>query len=358
MKRTIIVLALAAAMVLAFASAAFAISPAYQDWNPTAGSNATSAQTPHKDYQTTTVKCAVCHSVHAAGWYKTADNTTTGSQTAGIKKAGSASELLLRSSVADACTYCHIDTNIGVTQIYVNADGTGNYYNYNSASPGAVVNDYGHNGGPTGHASCATCHAVHGANTFDGAVSEKILKKGNFEAALLADLADGTYAPGAAPIADVFTSSDRGAQVTTFCTQCHANYSHASEQIITSTGYFNDPANGGIIGGTKFYSSHPMKVASTSFDAQGASTTAKGKQVAFSDSWYCRSCHSAGLVDAGPGPVVSSFPHYTPNHAEFLDKASDSASAKQDVLAGEQDQDGVCLQCHRNGSGAGVGQSF
>ncbi len=74
------------------------------------------------------------------------------------------SRCLLRSSVADSCKYCHIDTAIGGVRLW-----NGNSLNW--GDPGPFSGGYAHN-----HTSCTECHAVHGAETYKGAAAGKILK--------------------------------------------------------------------------------------------------------------------------------------------------------------------------------------
>ncbi len=86
-------IALAVVCVAGPAGTAYASTDStYAAW--TAGPpNDTSLGTPHSDFQLTTVKCAVCHAVH---------------------KGEPGGQLLLRTTVADACTYCHSHTCTGI----------------------------------------------------------------------------------------------------------------------------------------------------------------------------------------------------------------------------------------------------
>ncbi len=137
---------------------------------------------PHAGYSTTTGKCKVCHAVHAAGM---------------TDEAGTAllpSEDLLRSTDANACTFCHLTGGTFAMDPYfdptdpVNTS-IANYYSNDSAPPTGTtkwnlngVSDssagrsghsatHGHDN-PQGVAAqfksykgCVSCHAVHGANT-------------------------------------------------------------------------------------------------------------------------------------------------------------------------------------------------
>ena len=342
MKKTLLVVSLAIVLMLAFTASAFALSPAYTDWTA-AGVNAASQPTPHKDYQLTTEKCAVCHSVHAAGWFKGSDITTA---TVGdfdvVNKKGS--ELLLRGAVSDACSYCHISTSIGGVQIY-----NGDVTNWTTTSAG-----YGH----SSHAACTGCHSVHGAATINGDVSPKILKSG--AAGVVVDgrpyQAEFVTAKGATDN----TVGNRNLQITGFCTKCHAAYSGSSEQTVTMGGYFTD-ANGTYVGGTKTIHNHPLVAAGANFLAanhRGASNV--NVPVAFVDATACRSCHAAGLDGSTTnlGIQASDFPHVTPGNGSFLTAATDSGAAIQGVDAAATGSDGVCLRCHKSSTGAGVGSTF
>jgi predicted CXXCH cytochrome family protein len=138
------------ALVLAFGLAAGLASTAYAStestytaWTDPGFNHSEPHDTPHNGYGTTTTKCSVCHAVH---------------------KAPAAGEVLLRTTVGEACVYCHIDTNLGVIQIY-NGDSS-LYY---------IDNKKNHSLG--GGVACTDCHAVHGANTYGTYLATKILKR-------------------------------------------------------------------------------------------------------------------------------------------------------------------------------------
>jgi hypothetical protein len=287
---------------------------------------------------------------------------------------------LLRSSVADACTYCHITTNVSGLQIY---NGVASNY--------TTDDQYGHNGSTS--AQCASCHAVHGADTFKGFIAGKILKaQGN----LVSNVSGGvqteaysrlnTYVNGGTDVFDA-TSVSVGnvgdVQVTAFCTRCHKTFSDASETTITASGYFQEWDGGKTYGSPRSYKNHPLKAAEATFVASGANYSGR---VAWADAYTCRSCHAAGDTRvstsySGTGGVVAwSFPHWTNGNAAFLvsgwgvndgnigilddhDASTGKPSGSHDVNDGAED--GVCLRCHTNGSTgapndatAGVNVSF
>jgi Zn-finger protein len=331
-----VLVAVSLAIALALASSAGAT---YITWSST-GANAGTGG-PHQNYQLATQKCSVCHSVHYAavpgmsegGWSVPATATDT--------------EMLLRSSVADACTYCHIDTNLGGLQIY-------------GGIPSRYQTDdvYGHNGSSA--ARCADCHAVHGADTFGGAIARKILKRGGTPANTSGNVqveAAATYA--ALNGGDLFGgSADVAAQSAAFCTECHKVFSSASEQTITASGFTWSGSGGMQTFTNKSYKNHPLKGADANLSAQGATYSGRA---AWDNASYCRSCHAAGLIhQAGvyTGLIISSYPHYTPDRARFLTAGWGAADVNATAIGAgnvvnDPSADGVCLRCHRNGSNAG-----
>ncbi len=329
----------------------FGVSPAqarYVTWS-TAGANAGTGG-PHQNYQLATQKCGVCHAVHNAA---ISNSTSWGPSPTGSGE----TQMLLRSSVADACTYCHIDTNIGGLQIY---GGLPTKY--------ATDDVYGHNGSTA--ATCADCHAVHGADIFQGAIARKILQKGGAPSNTNGNVqVEAAAAYSAMNGGDLYNGNvNLNAQVSGFCTKCHKVWTDASETTITASGIWQDSS--GAMGSftNAQYKAHPLKTAGATFSAKGAKYTGK---VAWANAEYCRSCHAAGLTEqAGvyTGVVVSSFPHYTPARARFLTSGWGAADASATAMGignavNDPNEDGVCLRCHRNGSAsgnstAGVGIGF
>ena len=358
MKKMTVLAIMVGVLVLAMAAPALAIGPAYIDW--AAGGNNAGTGGPHQNYTLTTEKCAVCHSVHAAAASNAAagvfgPDATTGAQT----------EMLLRSSVADACTYCHITSNVAGLQIY---NGVASNYSTDDV--------YGHNG--SDHAECADCHAVHGADTFGGYIAGKILKA-NGET--VGNNSDEVQTEAAATLnaavtgGDVFATTvaaEGDLQVTAFCTRCHKTFSDASETTVTASGYFSD-YSGTVSYGPMSFKNHPLKAAEASFEASGSNFTGT---VAWADAETCRSCHAAGSTRrstsyGGPGGLVAwSFPHHTPGNSNFLVAGSDLGDANIGIdntsiikpagsnVVDSAHADGVCLRCHDNGAGAGVNDTF
>jgi hypothetical protein len=325
MKRASLALFLAAVLVVAVASAASAATGStYAAWT-IGGGNAASLPTPHKDFRLTTVKCAVCHAIH---------------------KAELGGEILLRDTVANACSYCHIQTATGVTQLY--GGQTAYYTNSND--------QFAHN---TGASNCSDCHSTHGANTVsNAALSSKILRNEvgpTYRAYQATILAAGGY--------DVTTSPRFNAE-SAWCTKCHRYFVNSHETAVTYLDDLGGMGNG--LASTAQAKMHIMTTASASYDNPNASPAAQGQVVATAGSTTCRACHDAGQVDLGATVTVWSFPHYTANAARFLMAATSSVSATVPAGAGFSGisgtaggpVDGVCLKCHTNGTTIGVGINF
>jgi hypothetical protein len=381
MKKTLIVAALAAVMLFAFASSAFAnwggwTGSSLYDTAPGAPRHSTSYllwddvvddgdnNTPHKGYTNSSTLCAVCHSVHYAPVFEgqVPTNTVTGAWAPSGANGGSTysdaasyiaanpggyptqAQMLLRSGAGTACNYCHVDSSIGGKVVYAGqSDIFGYAQNFTSS--------YAHNWHDAG---CNDCHSVHGANTYDGALTSAILNRQprsrdpQREVIGAITSSNTDVAPLYATLADAYAGTDRDIQTTAFCSSCHYVYNTSSAQAIKERG-----------GTAVFTKHHPMADALTSRSAaagaaKGANDITDEIQWAWTGSNTCRSCHSAGLdgSDANSGLTGytdQSFPHYTKGNYRFLSQSSDAAYAT----------DEVCLDCHRNAAGtAGVGVSF
>ncbi|MHB1017902.1 MAG: hypothetical protein ACYC2X_08470 [Coriobacteriia bacterium] len=260
MKKTLMIVALAMVLVFAFSGIASAkITNGYITWATASANLDGTVATPHSGYTVNTEKCAVCHSVHNAAVAGTAW-TGTDPWTA---RTGEETQMLLRSSVSNACIYCHITTNVGGTQLY-------NANEVLWTAPGTISTfeeNVAHN---RSSANCVNCHAVHGANTFQGAAASKILK---YDAAKLQDevlgastnvtLDGGLYVTAADAKADT-TVLGKDYQVTVFCTTCHQNFSRSSETTLNADGDFVYKDGAYVDGDATAnaqYKSHPMKAA-------------------------------------------------------------------------------------------------
>jgi hypothetical protein len=294
-----------AAIVFAFASPAFAGTgnSGYIDWD-TVSALPGQGTSPHGGYSTTTVKCGVCHSVHNA------------SATATV---GGDPEMLLASSVADACNYCHVGGAGGYVQVY-----GGNPSNYQGTDLPNAHNSF-EVGGVQQGVTCSICHQVHAANSMMTAnpyLTSKLLMGAKTYTAI--------PSPNYDPIARAPLSSDDSATaLTKYCAGCHFTRGGAY------TYYSNDYNQ----------QSHIMTTATATYGNPAASFTGK---VAWANSTYCSSCHASGYQTAA-------WPHFTPG-ARFLTSATD-ASATAAGAASSFD-DGVCLRCHRQGATNGVGLTY
>jgi predicted CXXCH cytochrome family protein len=288
-------------LVVAIVALAFAV-PAYATggtsghiaWSTLGGANGTS---PHGGYSTTTQKCLVCHAVH---------------------NAPGGSEVLLRSSVADACLYCHVDNAIA-TQVY-NSNNT----NYNTADYNNAHNTWSV-GAVTLGVTCTQCHQVHAAasmmtsNTY---LTQKILK--------VADNTSAGFDPDAGP---PLASDTSNTAISKWCTSCHY------VALGTAYPYYNTAYNG---------QTHIMTTATANYVAAGGAGTVSAR-VAWINSNECSSCHNSGYT-------TNAWPHYTAGVRFLVSGANASATP---AAATNSQADGVCLRCHRNGTGtSGVGLGY
>lgn len=319
MKKTFLVALAVCCFVAAMAGVAFA-----QGYGGPAGGYLSPTVNPHGGFTTTTKNCGVCHSVHHA-------------------LAGG--EALMRGSIANACTFCHITTNTGVIQLYDYATlGNDSAYvgpsDYAHDTNGGVLNGGAGNGGVT----CTNCHQVHAASndmvTANAHLVTKILKTGTFQAGMPA--IGGLDANGVA--------------VSKWCTRCHP--------------YYNEHFDG---------TSHVMRANGNTYSADrvadGKSAAGVAGAVAFATSRECHSCHNRGPVDqveaAGPigtpiPAVAYSFPHYS-DGKRWLNTATGVEGAGNGIVGGANnpldgtdttDMDGACFWCHRDANGVGVGKNW
>jgi hypothetical protein len=325
MKRISVLTLLTLVAMLVFASAAFASAySTYVTWDPAYPNN--NPDTPHKGYAINTNKCAVCHAVH---------------------KGYPGGEVLLRSTVSEACDYCHINSNIGGDRIY-----GGNADNHNSdLSAGSMPGGFAHNN------ACTQCHSVHGANTMGGAKSSRILY----------DWADAD-APTRVPYStyalmtwtDPANEADGDGQITAWCTGCHTYY----------TPYYADGSATGFIDNDEravgpqddmAYQSHIMTTNASFSGVYDNPQTTEPDPVAWAPSVYCVSCHDAPNNgsslgnDPADGIYDNHFPHYTTDYYRFMDVATSTAVAGSTNTTGTID--GLCLKCHRDATD-GVGITY
>jgi predicted CXXCH cytochrome family protein len=258
---------------------------------------------PHGNYSDSGTKCKVCHAVHNA--------SATGA-------------VLLRGTRAGACVYCHLTNTYGVYRPYGST-----LSNYESES--AFNHTDGHNAF-AGYSGCVSCHTVHGAYGIGSAAI------GGSD-----DSTDGdNYILKTNPGGGV---SGNATNQIDFCRDCHNKQGNADSGECFETCHTQDNETDGNISSEYFTRdrdgiTHVMTSTLTAPSAQ---------QVAWTESAYCKSCHSAGpFFTAG-----NSFPHYTPSNAQFL----------PDYATENTDLDAVCLQCHVQGGDGdnyttGVGKTF
>lgn len=280
-KRMVAGFALTVVLVLPMGAVAFADANSGYLANPV-------GQNPHGGYVVTSKKCAVCHAVHKAD--------------------APGSEILLRSTRGEACTYCHIDPGVSTKIVY---GGVSDNYS-------ASDNPYGHNNFGATPVICTLCHQVHAAAsqmTSNAVLTNYILVKAN--PAVGYDW-DSDWANEGAPQ----PADGKDVAMSKWCTRCHTYWPGTSP----------DPVDSHVL------------------------TVTVGTH-SFSGSEFCVSCHNSNTV-GGIVPTASAFPHYT-DGARFLTQAGgDLGGAAGSVPATDSQLDGVCLRCHRNGLGEGVGETF
>lgn len=249
---------------------------------------------PHGGYATTTVKCAVCHAVHNAD--------------------ALGSEILLPSPVSEACNYCHVGGAGGYTQVYGGVEA-----NYRGTDYDNAHNSFDVAGVEQG-VTCSRCHQVHAAAnqmTDNPYLTQRILK----------DFTVYDWTAGAPTALD--TKDDA---MTKWCAGCHFS--------------LTPPLGGEHYANDYNFGSHIQGVANASYGNTSATYTGR---VAWKDSTQCMSCHAS---DYG---VAGQWPHMTQG-AYFLVEASSSVAAT--APASSTNVDGICLRCHRDGSGNGVGDGY
>jgi predicted CXXCH cytochrome family protein len=331
LRQALVVTALVLLLVVLAVPLAYANTESgYVTW--TAGvPNDTPPLTPHAGYATTTQKCAVCHAVH---------------------KAPADGELLLRSTVGDSCVYCHITNHISSKEVY---GGSTALY--------TTEDDHGHQSPAV---KCVSCHAVHGANTFKGDKTAKILKVWGIQPSFVEYLSLTESSTDTSPIINgvgewpiVDTDNDYGwpgrwhpddVQSTAFCSQCHPYYSDASETTVTASVIQSD----GSFETTSF-KTHPLKKSGNEqgndyfrgFVARGSTLPTDQTAAALAPNGCSSECHSS------PG---GGFPHYNADTSRFL--AGGPNSDDNDNPVANSSDDAACLFCHvwPEGGGGGGGQ--
>lgn len=308
----------------------------YLSWDIARGLAGAQGSTPHGGYTTHTNKCAVCHSVHQA---RPGGSVLTayGPQTA----------------LAQGCLVCHsLGGAFTDVQIVAFADGT--------ISP---------------HATCTRCHAEspHGVGVSEYATLANLLLKPDADAFIAQDLSAGSPGLGIA----MFDGTGDGsalARGTTLGTGYLCSACHTQTFSVASAGA--DPAGGGT------YTGHRVVAQATEDWDESAfgGSPAPAQPIAWADADSCRACHDApdsrgepafphGYVDAfgAPAPKTATGASYlwlttaddVTGSRTILPGAGTTDAPTTDPTATELlTNDGLCLKCHRDGSGGGVGLSF
>lgn len=337
----------------------------YQDWNTSLGDNASGDGSPHGDYTTTTVKCAVCHTAHYAA---PAGAPVTGGQ--------QSADTLLRVQAGQACIYCHATAGVAVNGMPV-YDGLGGAL----GSTGGATN--------TGHytgTDCSECHtSVHGANADHSVASlgSFLLKRIPQAAVTTAGVpasdmieaitaidhqaVDEGFAPGAAlagTIGDYASSNTatlREQAIGVFCAECH----EGAFDIGAAGAATNIHGSGSVA-----YSGHRIAATATpdwNEDRSKSSGLISDTTIAWgTPSTDCKSCH-----DATDRYGNIAFPHSWGGTKMWLMAAPDADISNRIALpygtqsgssydaGAPQNSDGVCLKCHVAAGGtAGVGITF
>lgn len=386
MRRTALVVALAAIFVFAFAASAFAAkgssvpsgnrgnvvtgtAAVYIPWSSVAtwGANPP-ATSPHGGYATTTAKCQVCHAVHYAA---------------------PQGDTLLRMKASDACVYCHVSTDFGIPGKLV----------YGGSVTIATSSGDDHH---TIGTSCYICHAsVHGSNAINDVPSLMGLLLRNDDASATAgynfnprtiaaridsyNATDAVTGYTATEYGTLSGAAVRSAAIGVFCSGCHeGSYSNAKPGTArVGASYFRGTTATGALRGDNVgrYTGHRVGAhvtATTNWNSTGAISTGLQTigQIAWADATRCTSCHDADNgFGTGPG-----FPHYTPNRSRFMNQAAYAGAAVSttQTVGWSADpagirvapsatnshlyystQDGTCIKCHiGSGGNSGVGKTY
>ena len=356
MKKMLLIAVLALALMLALGAspayakyAGFNSAIQYVPWTTAtsmASNNADAALMqfgPHNGYATTTIKCAVCHSVHRA------DTSLLNDGTGG-------------------CAVCHTNAYYGGTALAA-------LVSWKVTSGGGPHSSFCNSG--SGEACHAGPHGV-GASTYAGA-SSKLL---DTDDARIAAAATANYVTltTASPWSD---PNMRVLGTDGTCVRCHTN----SVFGIIKAGTKLDVVAGvsGLATGT--VTGHRVIAAATSnWNANGTDFPSgkTGIKIAWNAVTYCASCHD--LTDDNNGGA-NAFPHAINDvistaqgkiagnrAAVWLTAAPDSATQSLAVsgydqytvktggtvvsnAAGSTILDGICLKCHRSAT-SGIGIDF
>ncbi|PKQ20581.1 MAG: hypothetical protein CVT66_04525 [Actinobacteria bacterium HGW-Actinobacteria-6] len=274
----------------------------------------------HANYQTTTAKCGICHSVHRA-------------RANGVK--------LLDATVA-TCSGCHAAGTGTVTSKLIS---------WESGGP--------HHSGTLADCATRSCHASspHGAGASQYKIVAAKLLSSNADSVLAAAVASSsvsgiTVADLNADVASTWTEATRSAVRTGYT--CNQDGCHVQTLLaVVKKGYAEERE--GVYGSGDMYNK-------TGHMSSAAATSGAGSYVAVTG---CVSCHDQ--TDDG---VTSgyTFPHSETAYGTssntsgraylWMTRASYAGAADTTGLASslEKAMDGTCLKCHRDSTGLlGIG---
>jgi len=301
------------------------------------------AQGSHKGYATTTIKCAVCHSVHRGG-----------------------SKLL---NEGTSCAFCH----------------TPAYYGGGAVASNLISWTTATNQGP--HASrCANddCHGgPHGvgASVYDGPASRLLTARADAKMA-----ADATANGVDVATLSTYSPSTRVLATGAVCSRAGCHVDSAFGIIASGSDLAVEPMPGTPSGADGMVTGHRVIASATSnWNANGTDfpTAKTNLTVAFAPVDYCSDCHD--LADDNNGGKAA-FPHAingvvdaeagadgTTRPAVWLTASARAGAPRTAVgpynrytggagvagAAGSSVIDGVCLKCHRSSVGTqGVGFTY
>jgi len=292
-KRIVFVAMLTLALTMMMAGVAMAT---YQDAGfDTTWSGGTS---PHQGFTTTSVKCGYCHAVHNAERF---DNLNP-------------SEALLRGTVANACTACHINAGITTKLIYGGVESNytaDNSFNHSSA----------------GGARCVDCHTVHGAGAIEADLDGNAADSKDF---ILKS--SGGQVVGTDALSNFAGGTNPDYVLSKYCTRCHPYYTANYDENATET-------------------HHVMKAAGSTYgNAQTFYGVLDNKKVADAGSEHCFTCHDYNALANG-------FPHWANDGNATLSNQVATGERFMSVGAYAEDtwvpaatggaaSDGACIKCH------------
>jgi len=338
----------------------------YMDWMNTQalGTNG-SDQTPHGNYTTTTVKCVVCHAVHyAAPGGAPADS--------GLQDA----DTLLRMKASQSCGFCHATAGMAVNgrPVY---DGQ----NPSDAQTGGGVGTLAMNGGHRTGVNCSMCHtSVHGMDQDNSVAS--------LAGFLLKNPIPGTVGPNGAPVNEMIDAIQQiedlatfqgfaagaalGASPFDFSTNPAQTYRARATGIFCAechNGAYSTVAAGAttnVLGSdTAAFTGHRLAAAENTWnDGNAVSSSLVNVKVAWAGSEQCVSCH-----DSKDNFGNQAFPHSWGDTKMWLTAKASVTGVSQNLPFGSmpnsgtntdrpQLSDGVCLKCHVSATGAGVGLTY